>query len=123
GMAVAGAEEVYPSQPLSKYLHFTERELAEQQKELGHNSRQYLTLMRENAPPEQYERWFANSGDDEAPPRGGYLIGYEITRRVRAAFSLDQMVRMTPDQLREHAEEQLAAMAADQIILMACGRD
>jgi hypothetical protein len=117
GMAVAGAEEVYPSQPLSKYLHFTDRELAAQQKALGQNSRQFLDLIKENASPEVYERWFANRGDDETPARGGYLLGYEITRRVRAAFSLEQMVRMTPDQLREHAEEQLAALANDQIIL------
>jgi hypothetical protein len=118
GMAVAGTEEVYPSQPLAKYLHFSDQELATQQKELGHNSRQFLELIKENAPVEEYERWFSNAGGDETPPRGGYLLGFEITRRVRAAFSLEQMVRMTPDQLREHAEEQLAALASDQIILL-----
>jgi hypothetical protein len=116
GMAVAGTEEVYPYQPLSKYLHFADQDLAAQQNEIGRNSRRYLDLIGKNASPEIYERWFSNASDEETPTRGGYLLGYEITRRVRAAFSLEQMVRMTPDQLREHVEEQLATMTSDQTL-------
>jgi hypothetical protein len=70
-------------------------------------------------PPEQYEQWFTKSHLSEAPSRGGYLLGYEVTKRVMAAYGLEQMVRMTPAELREHAEEQLAAMSYDSVLLMA----
>jgi hypothetical protein len=51
--------------------------------------------------------------------RGGYLLGYEVAHRLLAMFTFEQVVRMTPVQLREHVEEQLAAMAADRVLLMA----
>jgi predicted Zn-dependent protease DUF2268 len=114
GMAVAGTEEAYPSQPRALYLHFSESELAEQSALLGASSRRFLNLIWEDAPQESYEQWFT-AQSSEIPSRGGYLLGYEITRRVLATSTLEQMVRMTPAQLREHVEEQLAAMAGSQL--------
>jgi hypothetical protein len=38
---------------------------------------------------------------------------------MMATFGIEQMVRMTLAELREHAEEQLAAMANERILLMA----
>lgn len=119
GMAVAAAEAVYPYEPEYLYLHFSRRELFAQQAELAFTSQKYLELIREDALPEQYERWFSSAPSSEAPLRGGYLLGYEVTRRVLAAFTLEQMIQMTPSQLREHAEEQLAAMATDGVLMMA----
>lgn len=119
GMAAAGAEEVFPYQPRELYLHFTKEELAAQQQDLAQNAGQFLDLIREGAPPEQYEQWFTNSHAGEAPPRGGYLLGYEVARRVMSAYGLERMVRMSPAELREHVEEQLAAMANERILLMA----
>ena len=76
-------------------------------------------MIREGAPPEQYQRWFTQTHLGDAPPRGGYLLGYEVARRMMATFGIEQMVRMTLAELREHAEEQLAAMANERILLMA----
>lgn len=119
GMAVAGAEEVFPYQPNPLYLSFSERELILQREDLVFNSEQFLKLIKDDAPPEKYEQWFTAGATGETPSRGGYLLGYEVTRRVLAAFTLERMVRMTPAQLREHAEEQLMAMTTDRILLMA----
>lgn len=119
GMAIAGAEDVFPYQSREMYLHFDTQELATQQRDLARNAAQYLTLIRASVPPDQYEQWFTKSHLSEAPSRGGYLLGYEVTKRVMAAYGLDQMVRMTPAELREHAEEQLAAMSYDSVLLMA----
>jgi len=47
------------------------------------------------------------------------LLGYEATRRVMSAYTLEQMVRMTPAELRQHSEEELAAMASSGVLLMA----
>jgi hypothetical protein len=118
GMAVAGTEAIYPGQARSFYLHFSDEEMAAQQRELGTSAERFLELIASAAPPEQYEPWFANTESDEAPPRGGYLLGYEVTSRVLATFSLEQMVRMSAAELREHAEEQLAAMAGNRIMLL-----
>ena len=118
GMAIAGAEAVYPYQPHTLYLRFSAGQLDAQQRELVFSSKGFLRLIREGAPPEQYERWFANDPDDETPLRGGYLLGYEVTNRVLAVYTLPQMVRMTPAQLREHAEEQLVSIATDQVLLL-----
>ncbi|HXG64076.1 MAG TPA: hypothetical protein VNO70_03150 [Blastocatellia bacterium] len=123
GMAIAGAEAVYPYQPHTLYLRFSEGQLDAQQRELVFSSKDFLRLIREGAPPEQYERWFANDPDDETPLRGGYLLGYEVTNRVLAVYTLPQMVRMTPAQLREHAEEQLVSIATDQVLLLVRQRD
>lgn len=119
GMAAAGAEEVFPYQQRELYLHFTKEQLASQQQDLAQNASQFLHLIWGGAPPEEYGQWFTHSHMGEAPPRGGYLLGYEVAKRVMSAYTLEQMARMTPGELREHAEEQLAAMASEGILLMA----
>jgi hypothetical protein len=119
GMAVAAAEQLYPSLPAAMYLHFSEGEYAAQKESLAPSSRQFLDLIRKGAQPEQYGAWFTNSKAEGVPTRGGYLIGYEVTRRVMAAYTLEQMAQMTPAQLREHAEEQLAAMSTERVLLVA----
>lgn len=119
GMAVAGTEAIYPNHPRSYYLHFSDEELASQQRNLAPNAASFLELIALSAPPEQYEMWFTNAQNDEAPPRGGYLLGYEVTRRVLAIFTLEYMVRMTPADLREHAEEQLSAMSGNRVLVFA----
>jgi hypothetical protein len=121
GMAVAGTEEAFPYKARPLYLHFSEEDFQAQSEALTYSSEQYLELMRNGAPPAEYERWFTNEVSDRIPPRGGYLVGYELTKRLMAIFTLEQMVRMTPAQLREHAEEQLAAMAGEQLLLIANG--
>jgi hypothetical protein len=118
GMAVAATEAIFPGQPRSFYLHFSNEEMDAQQRELAPSAARFLELIALAAPPEQYEPWFANTGSNEAPPRGGYLLGYEVTNRVLATFSLEQMVRMSAAELREHSEEQLAAMAGNPVMLM-----
>jgi Predicted Zn-dependent protease (DUF2268) len=118
GMAAAGAEEVFPYEARESYLHFAKDELTTQMQDLARNAGEFLDLIREGAAPEQYGQWFTNTHDSDAPPRGGYLLGYEVARRVLASVGLEQMVRMTPAELREHAEEQLAAMANERILLM-----
>jgi len=119
GMAVAGAEEVFPYEPGEAYLHFEKEELAAQRLDLGQNAHRFLTLIRTNAPPEEYQQWFTHTHVGSAPPRGGYLLGYEVAKRLMAAYGMEQLVRMTPAELREHAEEQLAAMANETILLVA----
>jgi uncharacterized protein YjaZ len=118
GMATAGAEAIFPSYPRELYLHFTEDQLASQQQDLSPNAQQFLQLIEESAPPEEYGQWFTHSHLGDAPPRGGYMLGYEVVKRVLSAYTLEQMVRMTPAELREHAEEQLASMASEGILLM-----
>jgi hypothetical protein len=117
-MAIAGAEEVFPYQSRETYLHFESKELEAQQQEIAQNAANYLNLIRAGAPPEEYEQWFTRSHVNDAPSRGGYLLGYEVTRRVMAGYGLEQMVRMTPAELGEHAVEQLAAMSFDGILVM-----
>lgn len=118
GMAVAATEEVYQLEPRTLYLHFSDEELAAQQRDLSASATRYLELIARSAPPGDYESWFTNAQSDEALPRGGYLLGYEVTKRVLARSSLQQMARMTAAELREHAEEQLAAMAGHGILLL-----
>lgn len=119
GMAVASVEEVFPAEPLESYLHFKKEELAAQQQDLAANAHQFLDLIRKGAPPEDYQQWFTRTHAGDAPPRGGYLLGYEVAKRVMAAYGMEQMVRMVPAELREHAEEQLAEIANERILLMA----
>jgi uncharacterized protein YjaZ len=121
GMASAVAEEVFPGEQGGRelYLHFSKDELEAQQQDLAQNSSRYLELVRIGAPAEEYSQWFTNSHMGDAPPRGGYLLGYEVTRRVLASYTLEDMIRMSPAELREHAEEQLAAMSNERILLMA----
>jgi hypothetical protein len=121
GMASAVAEEVFPGEPGGRelYLHFTKEEMESQQQNLADNAGRYLDLIRIGAPPEDYSQWFTNSHIGNAPPRGGYLLGYEVTRRVLSSYTLEEMIRMSPAELREHAEEQLAAMANERVLLLA----
>ncbi|HKS41720.1 MAG TPA: DUF2268 domain-containing putative Zn-dependent protease [Blastocatellia bacterium] len=119
GMAVAGTEAIYPGHKRSFYLHFSDEELTAQQEELSASAAHFLELIAFSAPPERYAPWFANSQSDDAPPRGGYLLGYEVINRVLATSSLEQMLHMTPAELREHAEEQLSAMASGGILILA----
>jgi Predicted Zn-dependent protease (DUF2268) len=119
GMAAAGAEEVFPYQPRELYLHFDKEELAAQEQELPQSAGQFLDLVRWGAAPEKYEPWFTKSHVGDAPSRGGYLLGYEVTRRLMSSYTFEQMVRMTPAELREHAEEELAAISNERILLMA----
>jgi hypothetical protein len=111
GMAVAATEAIYPNQPASHYLHFSDDEFVAQHRDLAPIAARFLDLIVSSAPPELYEMWFTNAQSDEIPPRGGYLLGYEVTSRALATFTLDQMARMTPANLREQAEEQLSKMA------------
>lgn len=119
GMAVAASEAVYPGRPRELYLNLAPEELKRQQAELAQNSFWFLTLMRIGAPPEVYWPWFASGDLQQAPPRGGYLLGYEVARRLLPHYSLEQMARMTPAQLREHAEEELEAIALGSSQIMA----
>ena len=118
GMAAVGTQEVLPFESLETYLHFEKEELTAQEQELSDNAGKYIELIRENAPPDEYQQWFTQTHMGDAPPRGGYLLGYEVAKRLLAMYRIDQMVRMTPAELREHAEEQLAAMANERILLM-----
>lgn len=119
GLAVAGAEEIYPSQSPTMYLHFSEREFAGQKENMAANARRFLQLIREGALPEKYEQWFNSEPAENVPARGGYLLGYEIVRRLRLANSIEEIVKMTPAQLREHVEEQLSAIASERVLLVA----
>jgi hypothetical protein len=119
GMAVAGTEALYPFQPHWRYLHFTPEDLADQREVLDLIGRRYLRMMMQGVGPERYEQWFSSAPLDLVPPRAGYLLGYEVTRRLLGYYTIEQMVRMTPAQLREHAEEQVAAIATDHILLLA----
>lgn len=121
GMASAVAEEVFPGEPGGRemYLHFTKDEMKSQQQNLAVNAGRYFDLIWRGAPPEDYSQWFTNSHRGDAPPRGGYLLGYEVTRRVLSSYTLEEMIRMSPAELREHAEEQLAAIASEGVLLVA----
>lgn len=119
GMAAAGAEQVFPYQSRELYLHFDKEELAAQEQNVAQNAARFLDLIRWGAPPEQYESWFTKSHLGDVPSRGGYLLGYEATRRVMSAYTLEQMVRMTPAELRQYSEEALASMASEGVLLMA----
>ena len=121
GMAVAGTEMIYPYLPTSAYLHFSDDELAAQKVDLMFSSRRFLKLLEDGSPPDQFESWFTNTADPTAPRRGGYLLGYEVAKRVLATYTMEQMVRLTPAQLREHVEEQLLEMSSDEIIFLASG--
>ena len=123
GLAVAGAEAVYPNQAETTYLHFSEKEWLGQKEELAVNSRKFLELLKDGATPDQYEPWFSGRPSENVPQRGGYLLGYEVAHRMLAMFPFEQIIRMTPVQLREHVEEQLAAIAADRVLLVATSND
>ena len=119
GLAALGTQEVLPFETEEKYLHFEKDELISQQQDLPMNSDRFRTMIREGSPPEEYQQWFTQWHSGDAPPRGGYLLGYEVTKRMLATYRIDQIVRMTPAELREHAEEQLTAIANERILLIA----
>ncbi|MEW6130556.1 MAG: DUF2268 domain-containing putative Zn-dependent protease [Acidobacteriota bacterium] len=118
GLAVAGAETVYPAMPPTLYLHFTDKQFESQREELAASARKFLELIKAEATPDKYEQWFTDAAPTEVPKRGGYLLGYEVVQRIMAMYTLDQIVRMPPTQLREHVEEQLAAIAAERVLLI-----
>jgi hypothetical protein len=119
GMAVAAAEEVFPSHSREVYLHFDSGELTAQERDLPVNAIEFLRLIREDAPPPVYQEWFTHAHLGDVPPRGGYLLGYEVVKRVMSTYGMEQMLRMSPAELREHAEEQLAALGNERLLLMA----
>ncbi len=119
GMAVAATEAMMPGQSMGLYLHFNDDNIKSQEHDLRANAARFLELVADNAPPEQYEAWFRNTPTETVPSRGGYLLGYEVTRRVLATMPLEQMMRLTPAQLREHAEEQLSEIAGRRILVLA----
>ena len=121
GMAVAGTEAVYPYLSSSAYLHFSEDEVVAQEGDLMFSSRQFLRLLGEGAGPDQYESWFTNTANPTIPRRGGYLLGYQVAKRLLATYTMEQMVLLTPAQLREHVEEELLGIASDQTILLVAG--
>ncbi len=123
GMAVAATEHIYFAQPNTLYLNFSEAELLRQRDLLAKSSGEYLNLIRENALPERYEQWFINHPVGDIPSRGGYLLGYEIVKRLLPAYSLAQMARMNVAELREHSEEQLRAMSGKSVLVVAGDRD
>lgn len=119
GMAVAATEAMLPGHPLAFYLHFSDDSLKTQGRDLRENASRFLQLISDNAPPEQYEPWFRNTPAESVPARGGYLLGYEVTRRVLAMMPFEQMVRLAPAELREHAEEQLSEIAGRNVLIFA----
>ncbi|MEW6213054.1 MAG: DUF2268 domain-containing putative Zn-dependent protease [Acidobacteriota bacterium] len=128
GLAVAATEITYMNQPpfersLELYLNFSEKEIAAQEKEMESIARRYLDLIRADAPREEYEVWFADIETLEAPPRGGYLLGYKVVKRLLSVYRIDELMRMSPVELRERAEEQLSQMSGDQVLLFSGDRD
>ena len=122
GLAVAGAEEAYGGQPRAVYLHFSEDEFSKQERELASNAARFLDLIRWSAPPDQYEGWFTQTYEEHIPSRGGYMLGAEVAKRMKAGYTLEQMVRMSPAELRINAEEQLAAISGYRVLMMAYAR-
>lgn len=118
GMAVAGTEECYPNHPRSAYLHFGEEELAFQQRDLGLNAARFLDLVQFGVAPGRYSEWFTNNYTSDVPSRGGYLLGYEVAKRLMAKYTIEQIVRMKPAELRPHVEEYLWEMASGSVFLI-----
>jgi hypothetical protein len=57
------------------------------------------------------------------PHGGGYLLGYDVAHQILMMRCFEQFVSLTPVQLREPVEEQLAAMAADRVLLIASSNE
>src|SRR5215831_15004063 len=118
GMAVAASEHIYPGYPETMYVHFTPEELSAQEESLPENAQAFLNMMREGYLPYQYEKWFTGSYDG-IPRRGGYLLGYEVTKRALTGSTLERLARLTPAQLGQEAEAQLSTIVTSGLILMA----
>ena len=119
GLAAVGVEELNPNQAPRTYLHFSEDEFEFQSRNLTVNSARFLKMIRVGATSEEYEPWFITNSRGLAPPRGGYFLGYEVARRLTGLFTIEQIVRMSPYELREHAEEQLSLLSSEGVVLMA----
>ena len=117
GLAVAATEAVYPYQSTALYLHFTDKELMSQRDDMASSARRFLDLLKAGARMERVDEWFTDAPTTDVPKRGGYLLGYEVARRLLSLFSYEEIIRMTPAQLRENTEEQLKAMASERILL------
>ena len=117
GMAVAASQMVYPNFTDETYLHFSEDQLEDQEHFLRSNAANFLELMLSDAGREVYEPWFAGNSPT-APARGGYLLGREVIRRLETMYTYEEMVRMNPAELREHAEEQLSDIAGARVFLV-----
>src|SRR5262245_19675257 len=118
GMAAAASEQIYPGYPVTMYVHFTPDELSAQESNLVDNAQAFLNMMREGYLPYQYEKWFTGAYEG-IPKRGGYLLGYEVTKRALAGASLEQLARMTPSQLGQEAEGQLSSIVTSGLVIMA----
>jgi hypothetical protein len=118
GLAVAATESVFPNLPEEIYLHFSPEQLAEQQSNLRASARKFLDVIVSGAPPEYYEQWFTNNSL-LAPPRAGYLLGRQVARRLLYSYTFDQLVRMTPAELRQHVERELADIAGVHVMMAA----
>ncbi|HYM01272.1 MAG TPA: DUF2268 domain-containing putative Zn-dependent protease, partial [Blastocatellia bacterium] len=118
GMAVEASEEIYPGYPLTMYLHYTGQQLADQQDELVQSAQDFLEMIKSGALPYQYDRWF-NGNYDGIPRRGGYLLGYEVTKRSLQSSNLELMMHRPPEQLGEEAVNQLSTMIGEKVVLMA----
>jgi hypothetical protein len=124
GMAVAATEMAHMHQsPLELHLNFSAKEIAAQEKDIDSIARQYLALIRSDAPREEYEVWFADIETLEAPTRGGYLLGYKVVKRLLPVYGIDKLMRMSPAELREHAETQLSQMSGNHVLLFYGDRD
>jgi hypothetical protein len=117
GLAVAATELIYPNLFPETYLHFSEEQLTDQMQNLPTNSANFLELLLAGATPEYYEHWF--SGNSQlAPTRGGYLLGQEVARRLLGTYTFQQLVRMTPAELREQSELGLAEIAGVRVLVL-----
>ena len=121
GMAVDASEEIYPGRPLTMYLHYTDQQLSDQQDEIVQNAQDFLEMIKMGALPYQYDRWF-NGTYDGIPRRGGYLLGYEVTKHALESSNLEMMMRKSPEQLGELAVTELSTMIGEKVILMATDR-
>jgi hypothetical protein len=119
GLAAIGVEEISPNQPQRYYLSFNEEEFQRQSRSISVNSLRFLKLIRSGATAEEYEPWFLIGSGGSVPPRGGYMLGYEVARRLRGMFTLEQLVQMSPPELKQLAEDQLSILANEGVVLMA----
>ncbi|HEU4389577.1 MAG TPA: DUF2268 domain-containing putative Zn-dependent protease [Blastocatellia bacterium] len=119
GMAVAGTEAIYPSHAVETYLHFSKEQLQSQRDRLEVSSDEFLELILDSAESENYAGWFATIPGEQMPPRGGYLLGYEVVKRLLGRYSFEELVRLDSTDLRELAEEELIGLARGRIVLTA----
>jgi hypothetical protein len=117
GLAVAATEAVHPTHPAETYLHFSKEQLQSQRDRLETSSDEFLELMFARSGPEDYAGWFVNMPGETTSSRGGYLLGYEVVKRLLGRYSFEDLVRFDAGQLRELAEEELMAIALGPIFL------